>query len=120
MEVSFIYKQLQSYQASMGYVPTRMTQEEKMEVIRQYVLALNVEQVELLNELPWKPWKNYPHILIDYDKVTEEWVDCLVFLFDQAIILGITSKEIEQTFERVLEKLFNRINDKYSKRRDTT
>lgn len=119
MEVSFIYNQLKNYQAVMGYSPEKLTFEERMEVMRQYVLALSVEQTELLDELPWKPWKNYPEVTIDRDKMIAEWVDCLVFLFDQAIILGIAPSEIETKFVEVVENLFNRIQNNYSKRRNT-
>jgi NTP pyrophosphatase (non-canonical NTP hydrolase) len=46
--------------------------------IRTYFLALNVELMELLQELSWKPWKNYKEP--NQKKVAEEFADILAFL----------------------------------------
>lgn len=102
----------------MGYVPELMTHHERMEVIRDYVLALSMEQGEMLDELPWKPWKNYKNEEYDLENVTEEWIDSFIFLMDQAIILGITADDIENMFTDVMRKLFIRIENRYSKKRE--
>jgi dimeric dUTPase (all-alpha-NTP-PPase superfamily) len=46
--------------------------------LRTYFLALNVELMELLQELSWKPWKNTKQI--DEARVADEFADVLAFL----------------------------------------
>lgn len=77
---------------------------DRAQLMRNYVLALNVEQVELLQEIPWKPW-NYATsdwATVDWSRVTKEWVDCLVFLLDQALTLGLSAEVIENAFQGVI------------------
>lgn len=111
-----MYNKIYKYQCAMGYDPETLNQEARMEVMRQYVLALNVEQVEMLTLLPWAPWKKGPVNISG--RVVEEWLDCLVFLLDQAVILDIQPKEIEHGFERTMKKLYERIDNGYSIKRE--
>jgi dimeric dUTPase (all-alpha-NTP-PPase superfamily) len=93
---------------NINYVTLTMTQ--RMQLMRDYVLAMNVEQVELLQELPWKPW-NYAEgtaLSLDMKKITTEWIDGLFFLLDQALVLGITADDITETFQNVLDKNYAR------------
>jgi hypothetical protein len=53
--------------------------------IRTYFLALQVEWAELLQELPWKPWKNFKHP--DLSKTSDEFADVLAFLGVALILL---------------------------------
>lgn len=115
MDLAQVFTELKVYQKAMGYDADYMTEAEQMEAVRNYVLALQVEQSEFLNELPWKPWKSYRFLPIIRERVIEEWVDCFVFLIDQAICLSITPDEVDVSYKHVVEKLFNRIKSGYSK-----
>lgn len=87
---------------------------ERMQLMRDYVLGLDVEQVELLQELPWKPWgyAGDPKDLVKTREIIAEWVDGLFFLIDQALVLGITAEDISETFFAVLTKNYARKNEK--------
>lgn len=79
--------------------------EVRMHYVRQYSLALVVEQVELLQVLPWKPWKYNACNPGQYDKkeATKEWCDCLIFLLDQALALDLNAEEIDETFYEIIK-----------------
>jgi hypothetical protein len=116
-----VFSRLQKYQIAMGYDPTKMTIEEKMVAIRDYHTALAIEQTELLQELPWKPWRPIESQStkgpLNSDFVVDEWTDCLVFLIDQALVLGITGEQVECSFTRVMDKCLSRIEAGYSQKR---
>lgn len=66
--------------------------------------ALGVEMVELLDHLPWKGWKTYPH---DLDapvpeeirvEVAFELIDALHFIVNLAIALGLSWEECEAIY----------------------
>ena len=52
------------------------------EYLREAGLAAFVELGELMNELPWKPWKKYPETMSNEIRanVLAEWADVEVFL----------------------------------------
>jgi len=107
---------LKDYQVSMGYDPDKMSLTERMTTMRDYHTALAVEQAELLQELPWKPWRaleDQPS-MNSLDRTVDEWTDCLVFLLDQAIILGITPDRVEDSIADVLHKILSRVDSGYN------
>lgn len=73
--------------------------------IRTYFLSIMVEEVELMNEFNWKPWKNGEKA-INAEKVADEFADVLAFLgiilnylrahgiglYDLALQYGVKSK----------------------------
>ena len=99
----------------LGYVYKDMTTEEKLQQFKNYYIALSMEQAELLQELPWKPWRDsegqYHGKKAD---IIREWIDCLFFLFDQAFCLDITPEDIEDGFRKVLANNLIRIDKGYS------
>jgi dimeric dUTPase (all-alpha-NTP-PPase superfamily) len=113
MDFIELFERQKEYQKAMGYefkIPDFST-------CMMYMQALNMEQYELLNELPWKPWKNYEH---EHKQVNElsvhsEWVDCLIFLINQALALCITPEDIELAIEEVFQKNYTRILNGTSK-----
>ena len=111
---------LKSYQVSMGYDPDKMSLAERMATMRDYHTALAVEQAELLQELPWKPWRpleDQPSMR-SLDRTVDEWTDCLVFLIDQAIILGITPDRVEDSIVDVLHKILSRVDSGYNVKKE--
>jgi len=89
-----------------GIVHPHLSDSARMELMRNYVLALSVEQTELLQELPWKPWGYASSSMDDVNwiHVVKEWTDCLVFLFDQALCLGISAEDIVSTFYSIIKE----------------
>ena len=108
-------RRIAEYQKLMGYDFDNMPLEQRMQMLRNYATALLVEQGELINEMPWKPWRPIEDQKEPaYTKAAEEWVDCFFFLVDQALVLWLTPEVIEETFERVLKKNLNRLSSGYS------
>lgn len=111
-----IIEEIRTYQEAMGYKFDIMTPDEKMQALRNYSVALAMEQAELLDEVSWKPWRTFesqkPHP--DMDAVAREWVDMLFFLVDQSFCLDLTPDLIEETFLRVLINNHRRIDSGYS------
>lgn len=111
-----IIEEIKDYQEDMGFKYDIMTPDERMQTLRNYSVALMMEQAELLDEVSWKPWRTFesqkPHP--DIDNVAREWVDMLFFLVDQSFCLGLTPELIEETFIRVLINNRRRIDSGYS------
>ena len=79
------------------------------------MVALQIEQVELAQELPIKPWRLYkdqPHS--SNAVLADEWVDCLFFLFDQALVLQLSQEELRKAFEYKMDKNNSRIKSGYN------
>ena len=103
--VSNMLGTVQKYQMQThGVDHSLLSDPARMHFMRNYVLALHVEQAELLQELPWKPWRYATSDMSDVnrDNVIKEWTDCLVFLLDQALCLKISAEEIVNTFYQIL------------------
>lgn len=85
-----------SLQNAMGWPGGR-----GIEGFRTSILAANVEMVEALSELPWKPWKNYPHtveeVMLDDEMrkiIATEITDVFQFLANAALSIGLTHFEL--------------------------
>ncbi|MDA3808617.1 MAG: dUTP diphosphatase [Thiomicrorhabdus sp.] len=94
---------IKEYQKKLGYDYERMTQAERMQMFRNYMAALTVEQGELAAEVPWKPWRAVEDQKDNYRKQCLEWVDSFFFLVDQALALKLDPQDLEDTF---IEKMF--------------
>ncbi len=106
---------ISTYQKAMGYNFKAMSIEERMVMFRDYMVALQIEQAELAQELPIKPWRpikdqKYSSVEI----VAEEWIDCLFFLVDQALVLNLPLEALRYAFETKMDKNMNRIQSGYN------
>jgi len=112
-----IIEEIKDYQLAMGYDFEAMSPEDRMQALRNYVVALQAEQVELLDEVSWKPWRKYEDQKPNPNtrKIALEWVDMLFFLVDQSFCLGITPDDILTAYETKLANNHKRISSGYSK-----
>jgi hypothetical protein len=115
---------LREYQLKLGMDFSKMSTLEKIRWIKEYKIALICEQAEMIERMPWKPWRNYTEEEVnehlDDDKYLEiafEWIDCFFFLMDQALILDIDQRNtlISDLFLSKLEENLDRIKRGYSK-----
>jgi len=110
-----LYIRIEAYQKAMGYDFASYTIEERMQAFRNYVTALLVEQGELTAEVPWKPWRSIEDQPSMFpNTVAEEWVDCLFFLYDQALCLGLSMETLRKAFEYKMEKNMARLSNGYN------
>ena len=102
------------YQKELGYDFNRMTPSERMQMFRNYMAALMIEQGELAEETPWKPWRNMEAQRNNYRKQCLEWIDCFFFLVDQALVLQLEAIDLEHTFNLKMKANKRRIENKYN------
>jgi len=67
------------------------------EAMKIYIVALQVELVEVLNELNWKPWKRTRKD-VDMAKLKDELADCLHFLLELFIIAGVSANQAYELY----------------------
>lgn len=106
-----------AYQNRMGYVYTEMAKEEKLNHLRNYTVALMMEQAELLKEVSWKPWRplEAQKPKPNKRKISLEWIDCFIFLLDQAYCLDLSVEDIQDAFTTKTANNLARISSGYSK-----
>lgn len=87
------------------------SEEKKMENARNIGLALIVEAQEVLQALPWKPWKPEGYKEPDLDNLVEELADLLFFMGSMLEIFGLSWSQLEEAFLKKLEENKRRKKD---------
>lgn len=115
-----MYNLIRDYQKKMGYDAEKMSPEVRMQMFRNYMVALMMEQAEMADEVSWKPWRTYSSQRPNPNKrkIALEWVDCLFFLVDQGLMLGLTADDIIKAWDVKLQANHDRIASGYSKTND--
>lgn len=114
MSLIEIFQDIKKYHKALGYDYTNITPEEKMQHLRNNALALNQEVAELVDSVPWKPWRSIKDQPYNLDNVAEEIIDCIFFLGAIREILEISSEELDEAFDDVLAKNYGRIESEYN------
>lgn len=86
------------------------SKENQMENARNIGLALIVEAQEVLQALPWKPWKPEGYKNPDLDNLVEELADLLFFMGSMLEIFGLSWSQLEEAFLKKLEENQRRRN----------
>ncbi len=101
-------KQIQEQQKAMGYIFDPWDEKEKWAYFRDISLALIKEASEVLDEVPWKPWKPIKSQTFNEEKAALEICDVMVFSFvlwntlDPAI-------SFEEAWQKTMDKIETRI-----------
>lgn len=74
--------------------------------------ALACETTELLDALPWKPWKK-SHDKVDLNNVHIEIVDMMHFVVEIALIWGLDSRTLFQLYMKKMQENIDRQNKGY-------
>lgn len=82
MNLQGILWRIEQHQKAIGKDKTSFNLKSKMMYIRDLALATNVEIAEILEELPWKPWKELHKQNCDRHAAGKEVVDAIIFLLD--------------------------------------
>ena len=90
------------------------TTPEKVEWIKENVLAAEDELHELLGGVAWKSWCSDYGQRIDRDEVLAEAVDVLMFVGNLLVSLGVSDAELNKRYEIKLAKNRKRQDDGYS------
>lgn len=79
--------------------PSDFMAEDRVQFIKDMVLALSDELHELLGEVGWKPWATSRHV--NREAAVGELIDAWHFFMNLMIVLSVTPDEL---FERYMEK----------------
>ena len=74
--------------------------------------AINCETTELLDALPWKPWKKV-HVDVDVNNVHIEIVDLAHFVVELALIWGLDSKTFFDLYRKKMQENIDRQSKGY-------
>lgn len=83
--------------------------------VKENVLAAIVELTEVLNETPWKPWKQYdPQSgrFMDVGALLTEMTDVLQFWANMVICMGFTPEEVTSALEKKWAENYRRLEDR--------
>ena len=81
---------------------------ERVALLRNYALALVVEQAEFLDQFSWKPWSYVVQKEVNKEKALDEWCDIFIFLLDEALCVGFTATDLSNAFEKTMIKISER------------
>lgn len=95
------------------FIPDDLTLEQKTKWSKQFILCMQAELIELLDQMPWKHWKQYDDNCVDEDALKYEISDLFIFLIGIAVIWGMDGKEIIEYITNKMNINFERQNKGY-------
>lgn len=103
-----IFKLQTEFQESLGFYfdDGSMSSPERVEYIRDMVLASLDELHEALHEVSWKPWAN--SLFINRDALAGELVDVLHFFVNLCLVIGLSPSELHARYTAKREINLNR------------
>lgn len=98
-KLDIIVAKQKELQAKLGYDFDKMSAEDKVHYIKEYVLHATDELHETLRELPYiKPWKVYPtsdeQTELAFMLAAREFADVIHFIINIALGLGLSANDI--------------------------
>lgn len=109
---------IEVYHSELGYPKRECANSEKNAQHRQFCLAIHAEVTELLDAVPWKPWRPDDYKNPDILNIKEEVVDIIFFLTSVCEVWGISFADLGDILERKLIENRRRILNGYSKQSD--
>jgi hypothetical protein len=94
----------------------RFTDVERVKFTEELLHAVHDECSEILGWLPWKHWKDYdPRAAgqVDIHEVRFEVIDLLHFVFNLAMVWGMTFYDVEIYYQAKLKENIRRQEDGY-------
>lgn len=109
---------IEAYHIKLGYPITLCNTNDRIAQHRQFCLAIHAEVTELLDAVPWKPWRDPSYKPVDLTNVKEEIVDVIFFLASICEVWGVRSDDLADILERKLIENERRILNGYNKPSD--
>lgn len=106
---------IKAYHSKLGYPKVECADSERIAQHRQFCLAIQAETTELLDAVPWKPWRPENYKDPDLLNVKEEVVDIVFFLTSICEVWGIDFADLGDILERKLIENNRRILNGYNK-----
>ena len=109
---------IKAYHTELGYPKIECAEPERIAQHRQFCLAIHAETTELLDAVPWKPWRPDDYKPVDKVNIAEELVDILFFCTSISEIWNISEDTLADILERKLIENRRRILGGYNKPSD--
>jgi dimeric dUTPase (all-alpha-NTP-PPase superfamily) len=108
---SIFMRQAVLQKESFGIDPENLPEDEKIQFIKDMILAATDELHEALAEVGWKPWATSRHI--NREAFVGELVDVLHFIVNLWLAVGATADEVEIRYLDKADKNAKRQTDGY-------
>lgn len=102
-------------QEAYGFTPDQMTPDEKIQYIKDMVLALTDELHELLAEVDWKPWTQGVR-KVNEDGAKKELVDIWHFVMNLMLVTGMSTDDLYKMYMRKRQVNVDRQKNAYDGR----
>lgn len=109
---------IEEYHTRLGYPRKNASNAMRIKMHNDFCLALNAEVTELLDAVPWKPWRPNNYKPVDKVNIMEEIVDIIFFLTSISEVWDLDYGRIGDMLERKLIENNRRIDNGYSKPSD--
>lgn len=76
-----------------------LTDSEKVKWSKEFILCIQQELAELVEELPWKHWKDYSDFKIDILNLQYELVDLFHFFVDLCLVWKLDSEKLLKMYD---------------------
>lgn len=91
-----IFEMQEGLNKRIGIYTNQLNEDEQIHWILQFSRALQQEQAELIDSVPWKWWSKYQKF--DLQNARVEVVDMLHFLVSMAQTLGMDADDVFETY----------------------
>lgn len=90
-----------------------LSREERVEWTKEFVLCMQQEIAELIEQTPWKHWKDYSSFKIDSMELKYELIDILHFWLSLCLVWGMDGEQIMKIYFSKNKQNFKRQEDGY-------
>ena len=105
---------IEAYHKKLGFPKCTNDVAIKLQQHRDLCIALQAELTELLDSMPWKPWRPDGYKNFDKTNFKEEVVDCIFFLTALCENWNIAPIEIGTMIAEKLQENYDRIERGYN------
>lgn len=117
-KLEIIIQKQKELQEALGNDICNLDDKQKVAMFKEFMICLMAENVEALDRLPWKIWKNYKsYTLTEEEKIEFEFEICdmLHFFVNMLLIFNIDAKRIFNLYLSKQKENNDRITRGYSK-----
>ncbi len=111
-----IFKMQYELNKRIGVDTANMNDDEKIKWVLNYSRAMQQENAELIDSVPWKWWAKYQKF--DQQNARVEVVDMLHFLVSMAQVLGMTAEDFYSAYAKKNHINHDRQDSGYSEKNE--
>jgi dsDNA-binding SOS-regulon protein len=111
-------KKQKELQDALGNSIDDLNDKQKVQMFKEMLICLMAENIEALDRLPWKIWRNYDTYKLSKEEFLEfefEICDCFFFFMNMLLIFKIDAKRLYNLYISKQKENLDRIKRGYSK-----